>query len=204
MINLWQAHLSFTMIIFLLLPSFGLKRAAQIVLLVALLAASFIPLDGLSLAAYLRSHIDDLAMTTLVFMAWGCLRRLGFLPAAQQDKTRVLIIFAALALALYPATLGLSHLDPYRFGFSPRPMLIVFALLTAGLFYLRSYLAVVMLASATLAFIAGVKPSHNYWDYLVDPLLGLYCCAALLMLAARWTYGWLNTRRGAVKDSGSI
>lgn len=204
MINLWQAHLSFTMIIFLLLPDFGLKRTVRIALLAALLAASFIPLDGLSLAAYLRSHIDDLAVTTLVFMVWGCLHRLGFLPPAQQGTTSVLIIFAVMALVLYPATLGLSYLDPYRFGFSPRPMLIFVALLTAGLFYLRSYLAVVMLASATLAFIAGIKPSHNYWDYLVDPLLGLYCCAALLVLAVRWSYGWLNTLPDSVKDSGSV
>ena len=90
-------------------------------------------------------------------------------------------------------TLGMSDLDPYRLGFSPRLMLIVVALLTLGLFYLRSGLAVVMLASATLAFIIGIKPSHNYWDYLVDPLLGLYCCAALLMLATRWTIGRLRT-----------
>ncbi|MGH8383265.1 hypothetical protein [Pseudomonas sp.] len=201
MISLWQAHISFTLIIFLLLPSSGLKRAARIALLLALLAASFIPLDGLSLAAYLRSHIDDLAVTTLVFMLWGCLRRLGFLAPAQQGTTWVLIVFAAMALVLYPATLGLSYLDPYRFGFSPRPMLIVVALLTAGLFYLRSYLTVVMLASATLAFIAGVKPSHNYWDYLIDPLLGLYCCAALLMFALRWAQGWLNTLRGSEKGA---
>lgn len=204
MINLWQAHLSFAMIIFLLLPSFGLKRTARIGLLLALLAVSFIPLDGLSLAAYLRSHIDDLAVTTLVFMAWGCLRRLDFLPAAQPGTTTVLIIFAAMALVLYPATLGLTYLDPYRFGFSPRPMLIFVGLLTAGLFYLRSYLTVVMLATATLAFIGGIKPSHNYWDYLVDPLLGLYCCSALLMLAVRGMHGRRNPSRGSVEDSRSV
>jgi hypothetical protein len=111
-----------------------------------------------------------------------------------------LILFAVMALVLYPATLGLSDLDPYRFGFSPRPMLVFIALLTLGLFYLRNYLAVVMLAGATLAFIAGIKPSHNYWDYLVDPLLGLYCCLALLVLALRWTFGWLNTLRGSVRN----
>ena len=200
MINLWQAHVSFAMIIFLLLPSLGLKRSTRIALLVALLAASFIPLDGLSLAAYLRSHIDDLAVTTLVFMAWGCLRRLDWLPPAHQGQTPVLIIFAAMALMLYPATLGLSYLDPYRFGYSPRPMLVVVALLTFGLFYLRNGLAVVMLASATLAFIAGIKPSHNYWDYLVDPLLGIYCCAALLMPAARWTLARLSTLLGPARN----
>jgi hypothetical protein len=188
MINLWQAHASFAMIVFLLLPSFGLDRTWRIALLLALLAASFIPLGGLSLAAYSRSHIDDLAITTMVFMAWGCLRRLDFLPPAQRGQTSVLILFAALALVLYPATLGLSDLDPYRRGYSPRPLLLLVALMTFSLFYLRHYLAVVMLTCATLAFIAGIKPSHNYWDYLVDPLLGLFCCLALLVLAARWAY----------------
>ena len=201
MISLWQAHVSFAMIIFLMLPSFGLHRSWRIALLAALLAVSFIALDGLSLAAYLRSYIDDLAITSMVFMAWGCLRRLDILPPAR-GKTGVLILFAAMALVLYPATLGMSDLDPYRFGYSPRPMLIVLAVLTLGLFYLRNGLAVVMLASATLAFIAGIKPSQNYWDYLVDPLLGLYCCVALLMLAVRWTYGRATKRRGAA--SGSV
>lgn len=197
MINLWQAHASFAMILFLFLPSFGLGRTWRIALLLALLAASFIPLGGLSLAAYLRSHIDDLAITSMVFMAWGCLRRLGLLPPERQGQTSVLILFAALALVLYPATLGLSDLDPYRRGYSPRPLLLFVALMTLGLFYLRHYLAVVMLTCATLAFLVGIKPSHNYWDYLVDPLLGLYCCVALLMLAARRPYRRLITLRGA-------
>lgn len=196
MINLWQAHASFAMIIFLLLPSFGLDKVWRSALLLALLAASFIPLGGLSLAAYLRSHIDDLAITSLVFMAWGCLRRLEVLPPAQHGQTSVLILFAALALILYPATLGLSDLDPYRRGYSPRPLLLLVALMTFSLFYLRHYLAVVMLTCATLTFIAGIKPSLNYWDYLVDPLLGLYCCLALLVLAARWAYRRLMPLRG--------
>ncbi|MHC8362524.1 hypothetical protein ACYZUA_19945 [Pseudomonas sp. LS2P72] len=204
MISLWQAHVSFAMIIFLVLPSFGLPRTWRIALLAALLAVSVIPLNGLSLAAYLRSYIDDLAITSMVFMAWGCLRRLDILPPAR-GKTGVLILFAAMAVVLYPATLGMSDLDPYRFGYSPRPMLIVLAVLTLGLFYLRNGLAVVMLACATLAFIAGIKPSQNYWDYLIDPLLGLYCCVALLVLAVRWTYRRATKRRGAVgKVSSSV
>ncbi|VVN40133.1 hypothetical protein [Pseudomonas fluorescens] len=197
MINLWQAHISFAMILFLLLPSFGLNKGGRVALLLALLAVSYIPLDGLTLAAYLRSHIDDLAVTTLVFMAWGCLRRLELLPPARQGQAGILVLFAVMALALYPATLGLSDLDPYRFGFSPRPMLVFVGLLTLNLFYLRNYLAVLMLAGATLGFIAGIKPSHNYWDYLVDPLLGLYCCLALLLLATRWTFGRLGSLRGS-------
>jgi ABC-type branched-subunit amino acid transport system permease subunit len=188
------------MIIFLVLPAFGLNKVWRIALLLALLAASFIPLGGLSLAAYLRSHIDDLAITSLVFMGWGCLRRLEMLPPAQKDHIGVLILFAVMALVLYPATLGLSDLDPYRRGFSPRPLLFVIAMLTFGAFYLRNYLAVVMLTGATLTFIAGLKPSHNYWDYLIDPLLGLYCCLALLVLATRWAYRRLITQRSPIRN----
>jgi hypothetical protein len=199
MISLWQAHASFAMIIFLILPAFGLNRGWRIALLLALLAASFIQLGEVSLAAYLRSYIDDLAITSLVFMGWGCLRRLGVLPPAQQSHIGVLILFAAMALVLYPATLGLSDLDPYRRGFSPRPLLFVVALLTLSLFYLRNYLAVVLLTSATLAFIAGIKPSHNYWDYLIDPLLGLYCCLAVLVLGTRWAYRRF-TLRGPMRN----
>jgi len=189
LINLWQAHVSFAMLIFLLLPSFGLNKPQRVVLLFALLACSFIVLDGLSLATYLRSYIDDLATTSIVLMLWGCLRKLDLLPPARRSVTGVLILFAAMALVLYPATLGLSHLDPYRFGYSPRPMLMVFAVLTLGLFYLRNGLAVMMLASATLAFSIGIKPSQNYWDYLIDPLLGLFCCLALLLRGGHWVYG---------------
>ena len=200
MINLWQAHITFAMIIFLLLPAFGLHRYWRVALLVALLAASFIQLDGLSLAVYLRSHIDDLAITTLVFMAWGCLRRLDLLAPAQRNKTGVMLLFAVFGLVLYPATLGLSDMDPYRFGYSPRPMLVLLALLTFGLVYLRNHLAEVMLASATLVFVAGIKPSQNYWDYLVDPLLGLYCCTALVLIFMRWLFGSLNKWRMSARD----
>lgn len=200
MISLWQAHVSFALLIFLLLPSFGLNRVARIVLLCALLAVSFIPVDGLSLAAYLRSYIDDLAMTSMVLMLWACLRRLDLLPPADRSATGVLILFATLALVLYPATLGLSYLDPYRFGYSPRPLLLVVAALTLGLFYLRNGLAVVMLASATLAFMLGLKPSRNYWDYLVDPLLGVFCCVALLVLGGRWLYRWIRRPRDQSLD----
>ncbi|WP_268801090.1 hypothetical protein [Pseudomonas huanghezhanensis] len=188
MISLWQAHVSFALLIFLMLPPLGLNRGLRVGLLFALLAASFIPVDGLSLAAYLRSYIDDLAITSLVLMLWGCLRKLGLPAPARHAQISVLVVFAAMALLLYPATLGLSYLDPYRLGYSPRAMLVIIALLTLGLFYLRNGLAVVMLASATLAFVAGIKPSHNYWDYLIDPLLGLFCCTALLVIVVRWAY----------------
>jgi hypothetical protein len=42
-----------------------------------------------------------------------------------------------------------------------------------------------MLGFATLAFSLGLKPSPNYWDYLLDPFIALYCWGALLGYAIK-------------------
>lgn len=48
--------------------------------------------------------------------------------------------------------------------------------------WLRNYLAVFVLTVATLAFAKRLKPSENYWDYLIDPLLVSYCLVAGLIM----------------------
>ena len=193
--ELWQAHLTFTLLAFLILPGFGLGRPMQAVQLALLFGISFIPMDGLSLAAYMRSFTDDLAITTLVALAFAAAVRMGL--AARLEATsrlQVLIVMAALALFLYPATMGLAAFDPYRLGYNPRPLILFIGVLTLGLLLLRNWLGALMLGLATLAFSLGVKPSPNYWDYLLDPLVALYCWGALLAHAAR-----MITRRSAAQ-----
>jgi hypothetical protein len=183
---LWQAYLSFTLLLFLLLSPLVSSVPFRSLLLTCCLLIGFVPLDGLALAAYVRSFTDDLAMTTLIGLAWLTLERLGHLrPVAPRQARGMLMIMLVFALILYPATLGLSYFDPYRWGFNPQPMIVVVGLGTLGLFWLRQYLTVVMLVGATLAFALRIKPSENYWDYLVDPLLALFCCVVLLVSATR-------------------
>ncbi|WP_311881059.1 MULTISPECIES: hypothetical protein [unclassified Pseudomonas] len=186
MMFLWQAHLSFVLLGFVLLSAFHFTRPWRPWLLPLLALAGFIPVNDLPLAAYVRSFTDDLAITTLVLLGWVCLLRLGVVqPLPTVKRVQVLVLFTVLALILYPATMGLTYVDPYRWGFNPRPMIVLIGLSTLALLWLRNGLAVAMLALGTLAFALRLKASENYWDYLIDPLLVGYCLVAGAVLCVR-------------------
>ncbi|MCU7250015.1 hypothetical protein [Pseudomonas koreensis] len=203
MLFLWQAHLTFILLGFVLLGSLRASHGWRPWLLPVLAVTSFVPLNGLPLAAYVRSYTDDLAITTLVFLGWASLSRLGVVqPLQRPARLQVLLLFAGLALSLYPATLGLTYFDPYRWGFNPRPMIVLTGLAALVLLWLRNGLAVAMLALATLAFALRLKASENYWDYLIDPLLAGYCLIAAIMLAAKAL--WQRLRRPSTAATPSI
>lgn len=179
MMSLWQAHLSFILLGFVLLGSLRLTAPWRPWLLPVLALVSFIPLNQLPLAAYVRSFTDDLAISTLVLLGWVSLRHLGVIaPLPAKQRVQVLLLFIGLTLSLYPATLGLTYLDPYRWGYNPRPMIVLMGLAALVLLWQRNLLGVLMLAAGTLAFALRLKPSENYWDYLLDPLLAGYCLVA--------------------------
>lgn len=186
MLDLWQAHLTFGLLAFVLLPGFGLSSGPQLLRLILLLAISFISIDGLSLAAYMRSFTDELAITSLVALVFAAMVRIGLAtPLSQAARLQLVLLVAGASLFLYPATMGLSFVDPYRLGYNPRPLLVVIGVLAIGLLMLRNWLAVCMLGLATLAFSLQLKASPNYWDYLLDPFIALYCCGAVVVLVAR-------------------
>lgn len=165
MIALGLAHLAFAWTLFVLLAPLIASLWWRCGLLAATSLLSVISFDGLSMASYARSLTDDLAISSLVVLGWLTLQRLGVLrPMAVSRRWVMLLVFAVLALTLYPATLGLTYFDPYRWGYNPRPMIIIVAVIALGLVLMRNALAVVMLAAATLAFTFRIKPSENYWD----------------------------------------
>ncbi|KPX91223.1 hypothetical protein [Pseudomonas meliae] len=206
MIALGLAHLAFAWTLFVLLAPLTASLWWRCGLLAATSLLSVISFDGLSMASYARSLTDDLAISSLVVLGWLTLQRLSVLrPMAVSRRWVMLLVFAVLALTLYPATLGLTYFDPYRWGYNPRPMIIIVAVIALGLVLMRNALAVVMLAAATLAFTFRIKPSENYWDYLIDPLLALYCCGALLSLGIRFVYRRATeSRRSATLSAGNV
>lgn len=198
MLDLWQAHLTFALLAFVLIPGLGLSPGLQAVRLLVLLGISFIPVDGLSLAAYMRSFTDDVAITSLVALAFVAAVRMGLATRLEQTtRLQVLILMAVLALVLYPATMGLSYVDPYRLGYNPRPLIIAIGAVTLALLVLRNWLGACMLGLATLAFSLGLKPSPNYWDYLLDPFIALYCWGALIGYVAKKIVRWPSVQRQA-------
>jgi hypothetical protein len=178
----WQSCLAFGLVLFLLLPLSRTKPVVRAGALVLALAVGFLPVGGLPLAAYPRSVVDDLAITTMIALGAVALLRVRGAPTIGADhRFEIALFFAVLALLLYPATLGLSQIDPYGFGYLPRSM-IAAALVAALVFWWRrNYFGAIMLAGATLAFGLDIKASDNYWDYLIDPALALYCFGVLIL-----------------------
>ena len=196
MVALWQAHLSFVLLGFVALCALRFTAPWRPWLLPMLVALSFVPVNELPLAAYVRSCTDDLAITTLVLLAWVALSRLGLVQSLDRPRrVQMLLLFGVLCLVLYPATLGLTYVDPYRWGFNPRPMIVLVAFAALGMLWLRNALAVWMLVVGTLAFALRLKASENYWDYLVDPLLAIYCVVAGLMQFKLWEGACSRWRR---------
>lgn len=180
--TLWQPTLTFVTLCFLMLPSHRLARHWQLVLLAGLSALALLPINGIALAIYLRSVIDDLAITTVLVLSLATLVRLQLLATPpRRQQTELLCLFAALALLLYPASLGLTYFDPYRLGYAPRPMLVAMGLLTLVLLWRRNLIGVLLFSIATLTFSLEVKQSENYWDYLIDPGLGTWAIVVLLL-----------------------
>ena len=180
--TVWQSTLTFATLCFLMLPSHRLARRWQLALLFGLGALSLMPINGIALAIYLRSVIDDLAVTTLLVLSLATLVRLQLLASPPRlQQTELLCIFAALALILDPASLGLTYFDPYRLGYAPRPMLVVMGLLSVVLLWRRNLFGVLLISVATLTFSLELKQSQNYWDYLIDPGLGTWAIIVLLM-----------------------
>ena len=186
MLDFWQSHLTFALLAFLALPALGKPSRLQYIALPVLLAVSFIPVGELPLAAYLRSFTDDLAITTLLALIFATMVRLGIATRLNaRSRWQLLLLFAAMALFLYPATLGLTYFDPYRIGYAPRPMLVVIGVLALALLVVRNWLGAAMLGLATLAFSFSLKLSDNYWDYLLDPAISLYCLGAICQAGIR-------------------
>ena len=185
-------HLTFAALIFLMLPLARIARPVRVAAFLSLLGLAFLPMvSGLSPGDYVRSYTDDLAITTLVWLLWTVFVRLtGVDCVASRHHVQLAACFALLAVVLYPATLGLASLDPYRLGFSPLSLLVAMWLLCLWLWWQRNHLGLALIVIATLAWWLDVKDSDNYWDYLVDPALGVYALGYLL-------YACLRRRSGA-------
>jgi hypothetical protein len=150
---------------------------------------------------WLRGITGDPAVTTVIWVAAALVcrfgpTRLGGCSVAglnnqstqPQRKLQRVLVFGLLGLFLYPATMGLSVWDPYRLGYSPGLLLALIAALTLLFWWWRNYLGMLMLTLATLAFALEFKESTNYWDYLLDPFMVIYCWAVWLRYGFGKTY----------------
>ncbi|MEH6388209.1 MAG: hypothetical protein V7772_10070 [Pseudomonas profundi] len=183
-----QAYLTFSLTLFLILPLGALSRNRRLGVLAGLTVLGMLPLiQGMSLAGYLRGVTDDLACTSMVWLIAGALIRLDFISAWSRPRLMQLwICFAIAGALLFPAAMGVGMIDTYGWGFTPRPMLVGVAAVTLLMVFIRNAPGALLLLAASGAFVLDVKPSDNYWDYLLDPFIFLYSVGALAFTGVSW------------------
>ena len=176
-----QSYLTFSLILFLIVPLGQLSFWRRLGVLAGLTVLGALPfVNGMSLAGYLRGVTDDLAYTSMVWLFAGALMRLGYISVWPHSQlSQLWICFAVMGVILFPAAMGIGMIDTYGWGFSPRPMLVAVGGLTILMIMLRNAPGALFLLAATAAFVLDIKPSDNYWDYLLDPFIFLYSLGAL-------------------------
>ena len=202
-----QTYLTFSLTLFLLLPLGELSRNRRLGVLAGLTVLGMLPLiGGMSLSGYLRGLTDDLACTTMVGLMAGALMRLGFINAWSRPQiTQLWICFAVGGALLFPAAMGVGMIDTYGWGFNPRPLLIAVAVVALLMVFLRNAPGAFLLIAATGAFVLDVKPSDNYWDYLLDPFIFLYSIGALVVTGVSWVASRkVRIRRSVTAIEGSL
>jgi len=148
----------------------------------AAVALLLFPFGDVSPAGYVRGLTGDLSAATLALAANALADALRGRPLfGRRDVDALLAATVAAGVFLYPFALGWTPFDPYALGYGSIAFITALLLLTLAAWRAGLTLVVLVVLLAGLAFLGGVYESRNLWDYLVDPLAGLY---ALVTLAA--------------------
>jgi len=174
------SHTPFVLAIFLLLPVGKRAVRGRFAALAGAALLAIVPVDGLSLAEYAHSLTNDLSITSLLWLTWCAGTRISGAGAmSERQHLQLALCFSSLALLLYPAAMGLSMFDPYRLGYAPSYLLVFVFAISIALWLVRNYFGAALLTAATAVFMLDFRSPDNFWDYLIDPLLGLYCLSVV-------------------------
>ena len=149
---------------------------------IAIFAVILMPLGEFPASHYLRVLTGDLSMLSLVWLTAGAGQTMLHgrrTRSAHERHSAIAVLF--IALCLYPSALGLSPLDVYSLGYSPVYLGPVVFLLFAGTIGLNYWIPAISAALALAAYYLGFLESNNLWDYLIDPVIVIYCLSLLVM-----------------------
>lgn len=175
-------HYSTVLLIFSPIFVLGLRRSVATALISAsvLSALAFIPIYEVSTVLRLKGLFADLSLTTLTLLVLWPVLRLKKISLNNPDSAGLCAIVLLLAVTLYPMALGVGAYDPYALGFRPWALLTAIAALGV-LATLRGYLvSKTIVVVVLIGYWLRVLDSQNLWDYLIDPILGIFAIIYLL------------------------
>jgi len=176
---------------------FRLRQFGAIILIVCLGGLLF-PIKGLPMWFYIRSVVGDLSISLTVICAGQLF--VWFLSKFTQPHSELQVkediyslkwtqfswIFFAAGIVLYPFALGISHIDPYAWGYNPLLMSSILIVLVSVTYLQEKNFLTFLFSSVLLAYSLNIMESNNLWDYLLDPLLFLICM--LILSKEAWQF----------------
>lgn len=171
------------------------RLAAVGAVAVASVMAAFIPLRELTPVDLLFSMIGPLSAAGLLLVGSQLVRHLTRGPPAGRGVGMPAMAFAVVVLgvAFYPPAMGLGRFDPYALGYAGWAVPVVLIALSALGVLFRAPAILVWVALSAAIFLAGLSPSRNLWDSVLDPV-GWF---AALILIGELAVRRRKRRRGA-------
>ena len=158
----------------------------KIVLLTLTIALSFIIIEQVSVAGYIRGIVADLSITTVVILAAACYSALsGQAVINNAERVAAGILLLSGGVFLYPMSLGWGSFDPYQYGYYPGILGALLSGLTLIALFVGFQMTVICLLAGLLAYTYRLLDSANLWDYLIDPLAVVYGTYILLTTLLR-------------------
>ena len=158
-------------------------RPGRVRLAVSLAAAALvllIPVKGWALFQWIAVFEPELSVTVTAMLFAGLVSRAGGPRLLRPCDWNSAWAFGAIgALLLLPATIGLSSVDVYSWGWCKGFVLVV-GLLATGLLLKGNRFGVVLLIDL-LVLLLRPGESNNAWDVLIDPLYGVAAVVVVLM-----------------------
>lgn len=143
---------------------------------------TFWPVNGLSVAGYLRGVTGDVSVTTLILLVAASISRLCDVEVYHPRSSFVLmLVVLGGGLLLYPSALGMTHFDVYGLGYGSKTFVAVLFLVSVAAWHYELYLVALCVCLGVLAYLVGMYESRNLWDYLIDPLITVYAVFWMLI-----------------------
>lgn len=149
-----------------------------------------LPINGVLIIEYSRGFLSDLSVTTLMFVFISLTNRLSKVRLAV-NKSFYLFVFA-LGIFLYPASMGLTIIDPFVFGYSSNSGYLVFvlglALIAIAAIFMGQLQIWACIILSLIAYNLKIYEAQNIWNYLIDPISFIYCVIALMVYTIKYAF----------------
>jgi hypothetical protein len=156
-------------------------------------AVAFWPVNGLSVAGYLRGVTGDVSVTTLTLLVAASISRLCDVEVYEPRSFFVLmLVVLGGGLFLYPSALGVTYFDAYGLGYGSKTFVAVLFLVSLAAWHYEFYLVVLCVCLGVLAYLIGMYESRNLWDYLIDPLITVYAVLWVLIKEVKHVFQRLH------------